>query len=428
MKSNSERCRMLSYSGTCALWLSLALGLIILMVVLTRPMHADAPRRLWLPLILRGWGTGAMPTPTPWCDSYEPNDDRRTNPWGPLQSGVPIQAKLCRGDPQDNYYFDTSTTNNIQIRLQLPGSLVNHTALWLYPANDLDHVLPNCGGGPLREADYRCECSLPHAGRYVVSLYTDGPSDDVNPYALQVTYQEAPTPTTPMPSLTVTPTSTATSTPVATATPTLSETEAPTRTPTGASPTSTATPSSGWVTIKEENFEGSFPNAWRLEGFDYKWGKRDCRAAGGSFSGWAVGGGSRGQSLACGSNYPDDVNSWMIYGPFSLADATAAEVLFSYWVYSENDWDTLFVGASTDGEWFYGPYASGDSSGWQNGRFDLTNVDTLGNLVGRSQVWVAFAFETDDSTNRQEGAFVDNIVLRKSATGSAGLAGPGPEE
>ena len=169
-----------------------------------------------------------------------------------------------------------------------------------------------------------------------------------------------------------------------TATPTLGETETPTRTPTGASPTSTATPSSGWVTIKEENFEGSFPNAWRLEGFDYKWGKRDCRAAGGAFSGWAVGGGSRGQSLACGSNYPDDANSWMIYGPFSLADATAAEVRFSYWLYSENDYDTLFVGASTDGEWFYGPYASGDSGGWQSGRFDLTNVDTLGNLAGRS--------------------------------------------
>jgi len=197
-------------------------------------------------------------------------------------------------------------------------------------------------------------------------------------------------------------------------------TATPTRTPTGASPTSTATPSSGWVTIKEENFEGSFPNAWRLEGVDYEWAKRNCRPASGSFSGWAVGGGSRGQPLACGSNYPDMVSSWMIYGPFSLADATAAEVRFSYWLYSEKDWDTLFVGASTDGDWFYGPFASGDSGGWQSERFDLTNVDTLGNLAGRSQVWIGFAFETDGYRNYREGAFVDNIVLRKSATGSAG--------
>jgi len=180
------------------------------------------------------------------------------------------------------------------------------------------------------------------------------------------------------------------------------------------------------VIIKSENFEGSFPNQWSLFGGDYTWGKRNCHAAGGSYSGWAVGGGSSGQSLACGSDYPDDVDSWMIYGPFSLADATAAEVLFSHWVYSENDFDTLFVGASIDGDWFYGPYFSGDSEGWLDGRFDLTNVATLGNLAGRAQVWIAFAFQTDEDTNYREGAFVDNIVLHKRATGSSGLE-PGGE-
>jgi len=211
-----------------------------------------------------------------------------------------------------------------------------------------------------------------------------------------------------------------------TSTPTLRATSTRTRTPTQRPPTPTVTPSSGWVIIKSENFEGSFPNQWSLFGGDYTWGKRNCHAAGGSYSGWAVGGGSSGQSLACGSDYPDDVDSWMIYGPFSLADATAAEVLFSHWVYSENDFDTLFVGASIDGDWFYGPYFSGDSEGWLDGRFDLTNVATLGNLAGRAQVWIAFAFQTDEDTNYREGAFVDNIVLHKRATGSSGLE-PGGE-
>jgi hypothetical protein len=112
----------------------------------------------------------------------------------------------------------------------------------------------------------------------------------------------------------------------------------------------------------------------------------------------------------------------MIYGPFSLADATAAEVRFDYWVYSENDYDLFMVGASINGDNFYGPLGSGNSEGWQNGRFDLTNVYNLGNLAGRAQVWIAFYFETDESTNYREGTFVDNIILRKSATGSAGPA------
>jgi len=51
---------------------------------------------------------------------------------------------------------------------------------------------------------------------------------------------------------------------------------------------------------------------------------------------------------------------------------------------------------------------------------------TLGNLAGRAQVWIAFAFQTDEDTNYREGAFVDNIVLHKRATGSSGLE-PGGE-
>jgi hypothetical protein len=126
------------------------------------------------------------------CDPYEPNDDRRVNPWGPLVSGQSYQAKLCRGDPQDNYYFDTTTANAIQIRLQQPGALVDQTSLWVYSTDDLARPLPNCGTGPIRVGDYRCTCALPRAGRYVVRFYSKDPDtyyDDVNPYTLQVTFQ-----------------------------------------------------------------------------------------------------------------------------------------------------------------------------------------------------------------------------------------------
>jgi hypothetical protein len=204
-----------------------------------------------------------------------------------------------------------------------------------------------------------------------------------------------------------------------TATPTVSETEAPTEEPTERPtewPTATSTPSGGWVTIKEETFEGEFPGEWLIESDgEAEWGKRDCRAAAGSFSGWAVGGAFFGDPLPCDSNYPDDLSSWMTYGPFSLEDATAGDVLFDYWVNSVRDSDVLNVGVSTDGRYFYGLYTSGNSGGWRHGRLDLTNVFMLGNVCGQPEVYLAFSFESDEDTNLPEGAYVDNIVLRKAA-------------
>lgn len=76
----------------------------------------------------------------------------------------------------------------------------------------------------------------------------------------------------------------------------------------------------GWVTIASQNFEGTFPGAWAV--FDdnganygeYYWGKRTCRPYAGSYSGWGVGGGAQGSALSCGSNYPHNAASWMVYG------------------------------------------------------------------------------------------------------------------
>jgi len=42
----------------------------------------------------------------------------------------------------------------------------------------------------------------------------------------------------------------------------------------------------------------------------------------------------------------------------------------------------------------------------------------LGNLCGESQVWIAFIFTSDFMTG-YEGAFVDDVVLRKYVGGAA---------
>jgi hypothetical protein len=221
------------------------------------------------------------------------------------------------------------------------------------------------------------------------------------------------TPITPSPTLTQTPTGT----PILTSTPT----PTPTNTPT---PTPTSTPGA-WETILTEDFEGSFPGAWWVvdnqAGYgEYYWDQRTCRAYSGSFSGWAVGGGADGGLLACGSNYPDNAKSWMIYGPFSLADATDAELSFKAWVNTESPSsmvDLFCWMASTDGTNFSGDCAWGNSSGWFDQVLDLSNVTDLGNLTGQPSVWVGLWFYSDGSVGYAEGAYVDDIILRKCTSG-----------
>jgi hypothetical protein len=92
---------------------------------------------------------------------------------------------------------------------------------------------------------------------------------------------------------------------------------------------------------------------------------------------------------------------------------------FDWWSDTEYEYDIFFWGASTNGENYYGTMVTGNYASWTTGeRLDLSNVPTLGNLLGRNQVWIAFAFGSDGSVT-DEGSFVDNIVLRKYMGSSA---------
>lgn len=133
----------------------------------------------YIPLTLRSY--------TPPCDPYEPNDDRYSNPWGPLVSGQSYQAKICTATDEDNYYFDTTTTNPVQLQLQLPASLVNRTSIWLYAQSNLS--TPICGTGPVTTASYSTSCPITTPGRYIVRLYTDGACNDASNYTLRATFE-----------------------------------------------------------------------------------------------------------------------------------------------------------------------------------------------------------------------------------------------
>jgi len=185
----------------------------------------------------------------------------------------------------------------------------------------------------------------------------------------------------------------------------------------------------GWETIFSDDFEGTFPGDWNVFDIDgatngeYFWAQKDCNPSAGSYSAWAVGGGADGSALACGSDYPNYAQSWMIYGPFSLADATDAEFRFMYFLNSEQDYDVLFAGASIDGSSFAGEVISG-SHDWTERIFDLTAVYNLGDLTGESQVWVVIAFHSDLDTYDAEGAYVDDIEIRKYVADEEPTASP----
>ncbi len=185
----------------------------------------------------------------------------------------------------------------------------------------------------------------------------------------------------------------------------------------------TVNPLGGWTTIVSTDFEGDWPGPWQVydsnstTNGEYTWGRRTCRVYQGSYSGWGVGGGVHGAALTCGSDYPDYARAAMDFGPFSLEGATAAELRFKTWFDTEGvPFDYVGAFASIDGTNFYGTIWGGDSEGWIDAGLDLSDIYMIGDLLGQPHVWIRLRFRSDESITYPEGAYVDNIVLRKCMT------------
>lgn len=176
------------------------------------------------------------------------------------------------------------------------------------------------------------------------------------------------------------------------------------------------------TTIAALDFESPLPEGWSLAGGssvsgDWLWARSACRASSGEFSGWAYGGGSVGGGSSCGDDYPHNVETWLVYGPFSLADAARAGVTLDAWWHSEQGYDHLGILASGDGTTFYGPLFSGDSGGWVSYTLDLADVYQIGDLCGEPTVWIALLFESDESVAHPEGAYADNVWIWQITNG-----------
>jgi immune inhibitor A len=181
----------------------------------------------------------------------------------------------------------------------------------------------------------------------------------------------------------------------------------------------------GDVTVFSDNFEGSFPGNWVLwrnsSAAPTEWGRVVCTNAGGTASVWCAGGGASPASPMC-YRYVGNMETWMIYGPFSLADATAAKAEWDTWYDTEGYNQSTQEGdqyewlISTDGQHFYGYYTSGFSGGWNHQTFNFKDVTSI-TAIGSGSVYFAFLFKSDPYVEGG-GAFIDNFVIKKTVTGS----------
>jgi hypothetical protein len=116
----------------------------------------------------------------------------------------------------------------------------------------------------------------------------------------------------------------------------------------------------------------------------------------------------------------------MIYGPFSLEGATDAELRYQAWLNvhaadrdpdSGTEYDGLCHMASIDGVYFAGTCTTSEfpQKTWTEVVFSLRDVEELGNLTGKEQIWIMLAFRSGLFDSTLEGVYVDDVLLQKYA-------------
>ena len=158
--------------------------------------------------------------------------------------------------------------------------------------------------------------------------------------------------------------------------------------------------SGDWYQYFFDGFEGAFPASWDLYGTP-TWGPTDSEAQSGSKSAWCAG-----YDYSPAGNYFDNMDAWIIHGPFDLSASEDALLFFDFTIKSQPDVDKLFVGLSTDGDNFSGNVYTGDSGGWISNVY----IDAKSYAFSNS-VYIGFQFYSNETISNYAGAFVDNIEL-----------------
>jgi hypothetical protein len=165
-------------------------------------------------------------------------------------------------------------------------------------------------------------------------------------------------------------------------------------------PTLLNTAAGRWWSYLFDNFDGDFPGYWLRTGAP-TWGRTTYRAVSAPYSIWCMG-----SAYTAPHGYLNNMNAWILDGPFDMRNTTALEVYFDYFVYTEAVYDSLFVGVSTDGINFTGDAFSGYSAGWV-----LNRKVVLNEFAGAPFLYVGVQFLSDNINAGLGGAYVDNIEL-----------------
>ena len=166
-----------------------------------------------------------------------------------------------------------------------------------------------------------------------------------------------------------------------------------------------------WSFLIRESFEGVFPGDWDLyddsdDGFERSWGDTYYRSQSGFWSAWPAALGANAVDPASG--YPNDLDSWMVQGPFDLSGMDDVFVSFGLWYDTEPDYDWVHFCVSTEWPVFYCDYWSGYSGGWTDQAYWLTSY------AGEPEVWFAWNFYSDYSIGGDwgyAGPYVDEIYV-----------------
>jgi PKD repeat protein len=169
------------------------------------------------------------------------------------------------------------------------------------------------------------------------------------------------------------------------------------------------------VQIFADGFEGSLSPDWELwhrpGAASAWWGKSTYRKAAGSYSVYCAGSGAA--APPAGGPYPANMEGWMIYGPFSLVDATGALVSFKYWMNNHDANDKLQYFVSLNDSAYWGMETAQQALTWQTINFDLGDPHLQVHPLGQPQVWLALIFISDGS-GQSEGAYVDSLAITKT--------------
>jgi PKD repeat protein len=168
------------------------------------------------------------------------------------------------------------------------------------------------------------------------------------------------------------------------------------------------------TTILSTDFEGTFPGSWQVVhlGSNAWWGPSTYRSFAGGKSLYCAASGS--SAPPAGGTYPANMNSWVIYGPFSLVGASAAQATFRFWLNSQPTYDKFqFMWSTSFNTGYKGFTKTGASSGWETGTLDFNDPLFPTSGLGKPNVYFAFIFSSNAST-QAEGAYVDSLSITKT--------------